>query len=64
MQGYRPLHPRSRKSRFNNRLEQYRNTYKNWDLNTFFNGAFGAKRLNIVRYCNERPGGASTFVTG
>ncbi len=25
-------------------------TYKNWSLNAFFNGAFGAKRINALRY--------------
>ncbi len=25
-------------------------TWKNWSLNAFFNGSFGAKRLNVLRY--------------
>ena len=38
-------------------------TYKNWDLNVFFNAAFGAKRLNMVRYAMNSMVGASMFVT-
>lgn len=38
-------------------------TYKNWDFNVFFNGAFGAKRLNLVRYAMNSMVGASMFVT-
>ena len=37
-------------------------TYKNWDLNVFFNAAFGAKRLNMVRYAMNSMVGASMFV--
>lgn len=38
-------------------------TYKNWDFNMFCNAAFGAKRLNIVRYVMNAEVGASMFVT-
>ena len=38
-------------------------TYKNWEFNAFFNGAFGAKRLNLVRYSMNSTPGASPFVT-
>ncbi len=38
-------------------------TYKNWDFNVFCNAAFGAKRLNIVRYAMNSAVGASMFVT-
>ena len=38
-------------------------TYKNWDFNVFFNAAFGAKRLNMVRYAMNSMVGASMFVT-
>lgn len=37
--------------------------YKNWDFNVFFNAAFGAKRLNLVRYTMNSMPGASRFVT-
>ena len=38
-------------------------TYKNWDFNMFCNAAFGAKRLNLVRYAMNSSVGASMFVT-
>ena len=38
-------------------------TYKNWDFNMFCNAAFGAKRLNLVRYAMNTAVGASMFVT-
>ena len=38
-------------------------SYKNWDLNLFFNGSFGAKRLNLVRYTMASAEGNSRFVT-
>ena len=38
-------------------------TYKNWDFNMFCNAAFGAKRLNLVRYAMNSQVGASMFVT-
>ena len=38
-------------------------SYKNWDFNAFFNAAFGAKRLNMVRYAMNSMVGASMFVT-
>ncbi len=38
-------------------------SYKNWEFNAFFNAAFGAKRLNLVRYAMNATPGASAFVT-
>lgn len=38
-------------------------TYGNWDFNLFFNAAFGAKRLNLVRYAMNNMPGASMMVT-
>ena len=38
-------------------------SYKNWDFNVFFNAAFGAQRLNLVRYARNSMVGASMFVT-
>lgn len=38
-------------------------TYKNWEFNAFFNAAFGAQRLNLVRYAMNSMFGASRFVT-
>ena len=38
-------------------------TYKAWEFNAFFNAAFGAKRLNLVRYAMNSAVGASMFVT-
>lgn len=38
-------------------------TYKNWDLNIFFNGSFGAERLNLVRYTMASMVGDSRFIT-
>ena len=37
--------------------------YKNWEFNMFCNAAFGAKRLNLVRYAMNSSVGASMFVT-
>lgn len=37
--------------------------FKNWEFNAFFNAAFGAKRLNLVRYAMNSEVGASMFVT-
>lgn len=37
--------------------------YKNWEFNAFFNAAFGAKRLNLVRFTMNTSVGASMFVT-
>lgn len=37
-------------------------TYKNWSLNAFFNGSFGAKRLNALRYAmNSKIGNSRMF---
>lgn len=38
-------------------------TYKNWEFNAFFNSAFGAQRLNLVRFAMNSMVGASKFVT-
>ena len=38
-------------------------TYKNWDFNIFCNAAFGAQRLNLVRFAMNSMVGASMFVT-
>ncbi len=38
-------------------------TWKNWSLNVFFNGSFGAQRLNVLRYAMETPMGNSKAVT-
>ena len=38
-------------------------TYKNWDLNLFFNGAFGADRLNLARFTMASMVGDSRFIT-
>lgn len=38
-------------------------SYKNWDFNVFFNAAFGAQRLNLVRYAMNSQIGASSFIT-
>lgn len=38
-------------------------SYKNWELNAFFNSAFGAQRLNLVRFAMNSMVGASKFVT-
>ncbi|MDE6270178.1 MAG: TonB-dependent receptor [Muribaculaceae bacterium] len=38
-------------------------TWKNWSLNAFFNGSFGAKRLNALRYAMNTLIGNSRFVT-
>ena len=37
--------------------------YKNWELNMFFNGSFGAKRMNLVRFTMASMVGDSRFVT-
>ena len=38
-------------------------TWKNWSLHVFFNGSFGAQRLNVLRYAMETPMGNSKAVT-
>ncbi|MCM1349343.1 MAG: TonB-dependent receptor [Firmicutes bacterium] len=38
-------------------------TYKNWSLNAFFTGAFGAKRINALRFARNSFIGNSRFVT-
>lgn len=38
-------------------------TWKNWDLNIFFTGAFGADRLNLVRFTGAAMTGDYAFVT-
>lgn len=38
-------------------------TWKNWSLNVFFNGSFGAQRLNVLRYAMNSFIGNSKFVT-
>lgn len=38
-------------------------SFKNWEFNAFFNGAFGAKRLNLISYFMYSMPGASRFVT-
>lgn len=38
-------------------------TWKNWSLNVFFNGSFGAQRLNALRYAMNTLTGNSRFVT-
>ena len=38
-------------------------SYKNWDLNMFFTGAFGAQRLNVSRYAMSTMNGNSKFIT-
>lgn len=38
-------------------------SWKNWDLNMFFTGAFGADRLNLVRFTGTAMTGDFAFVT-
>jgi len=38
-------------------------TWKNWSLNVFFNGSFGAQRLNALRFAMNTLYGNSRFVT-
>ncbi len=38
-------------------------TWRNWDLNLFFNGSFGAKKLNLVRFTMASMVGDSRFIT-
>lgn len=38
-------------------------TYKNWSLNAFFTGQFGAKRINALRFARNSFIGNSRFVT-
>lgn len=38
-------------------------TWKNWSLNAFFTGAFGAKRINALRFARNSFIGNSRFVT-
>lgn len=37
--------------------------WKNWDLNLFFTGSFGADRLNLVRYTGTSMTGDFAFIT-
>lgn len=37
--------------------------YKNWSFNAFFNGAFGAKRFNVLRYAMCSPIGNARAIT-
>lgn len=37
--------------------------WKNWDLNVFFTGSFGAERLNLVRYTGTSMTGDFAFIT-
>lgn len=38
-------------------------TWKNWSLNAFFTGAFGAKRINALRFARNSFIGNSRFIT-
>lgn len=38
-------------------------SWKNWDLNIFMSGAFGAKKLNLVRFEMASQVGPSKFIT-
>lgn len=38
-------------------------SWKNWDLNLFFTGSFGAKKLNLTRFTMASMVGDSRFVT-
>ena len=38
-------------------------SWKNWDLNMFFTGSFGADRLNLVRFTGTAMTGDFAFVT-
>ena len=38
-------------------------SWKNWDLNLFFNSSFGAKKLNLVRFTMASMVGDSRFIT-
>lgn len=38
-------------------------TWKNWSLNAFFTGAFGAKRINALRFARNSMIGNSRFIT-
>lgn len=38
-------------------------SWKNWDLNVFFSGAFGADRLNLMRFTGASMNGDSKFIT-
>ncbi|MBR8725926.1 TonB-dependent receptor P3 [Bacteroides pyogenes] len=38
-------------------------TWKNWDLNCFVGGSFGAKKLNLVRFTMASMVGDSKFIT-
>ena len=37
--------------------------WKNWDLNVFFTGSFGAERFNMVRYTGTSMTGDFAFIT-
>lgn len=43
---------------WNNRMQ-----WKNWELNMFFTGGFGAQRLNLMRYAGGSMNGTSRFIT-
>lgn len=38
-------------------------SWKNWDLNVFFTGSFGAKKLNLTRFTMASMVGDSKFIT-
>ncbi len=38
-------------------------TWKNWDLNIFINGSFGADRLNLMRFGGASMNGDTKFIT-
>ena len=38
-------------------------SYKNWEFNVFFTGAFGAQRLNMAHYAMSTMNGNSKFIT-
>lgn len=38
-------------------------SWKNWDLNLFFNASFGAKRLNLTRFAMASMVGSTRFIT-
>ena len=38
-------------------------SWKNWDLNLFFTGSFGAKKLNLTRFTMASMVGDSRFIT-
>lgn len=38
-------------------------TWKNWDLNLFFNGAFGTKKMNMIEFSMANMYGDTQFIT-